>query len=233
MKNTEATRNTDSAKSTSRFAGLQLVAVQSSVTIIILVAVFMLKILNVDLFSRWMSRFQELMIIHSTDMTAAANSNSILYTHNAYIAQNSSKRTNLMTALSVSPPLTGGVITSLYGEREDPFDESVISYHQGVDIAAASGTPLKAFMSGTVIEVGYEEHGYGHYIVVECTESQRYLYAHCSSVLYSVGDRVKTGELIATVGSSGRATGNHLHFEWIENGHPVDPLSVIPETTYV
>ena len=134
--------------------------------------------------------------------------------------------------LSVSAPLTNGVLTSPFGERTDPFDSSAVTMHYGVDIAAPEGTPLHALMTGKVVTVGYSESGYGHYCLIETEDSHQYLYAHCSEIFVIEGENVEVGVVIAAVGNTGRSTGSHVHIEWRENGQPIDPALIIPSQTY-
>lgn len=107
--------------------------------------------------------------------------------------------------------------------EQDLFDFRYkgISYHQkghkGVDIAAPAGTPIKSSISGEVIGVfdndtqGYR--GYGNSVLVKGKDDMYYFYAHMSSVNVQIGDKVKSGDVLGGVGSTGNSTGNHLHFE--------------------
>ncbi|MCF7919878.1 MAG: peptidoglycan DD-metalloendopeptidase family protein [Candidatus Cloacimonetes bacterium] len=94
--------------------------------------------------------------------------------------------------------------------------------HQGIDLAAPAGTPVLAVMEGTVIYSGTQK-GYGNLIILEHENRLMTVYAHNEKNLVPAGDKVKQGEQIATVGSTGRSTGNHLHFEIRQEGHAVDP----------
>jgi murein DD-endopeptidase MepM/ murein hydrolase activator NlpD len=105
--------------------------------------------------------------------------------------------------------------------------------HQGYDLAAASGTPVVAPYRGRVVFVGYQAKGAGHYIVLHGADYD-YVFMHllAGSVLVDTGDRVRTGQPIAAVGSTGESTGPHLHFElwvggWYQGGHPIDPLPLL------
>ena len=118
-------------------------------------------------------------------------------------------------------PATGGWVSSGFGLRADPFTGRR-AYHEGVDIAARMGTDIKAMGDGVVAYAG-PKTGYG--LMVELTHGQGYStrYAHTAETLVKVGDRITKGQLIARVGSSGRSTGPHLHFEVIRGGRKVDP----------
>ena len=120
-------------------------------------------------------------------------------------------------------PLSG-VITSEFGEREVTFT-GMTSDHKGIDIAAKSGTSIKAAMTGTVI-VAEENSEYGKFIKIENGEVMT-VYAHCSSLKVKKGDKVKIGQTIATVGSTGNSTGPHLHFEIRLSGRYINPKLII------
>ena len=124
-------------------------------------------------------------------------------------------------------PVEGGWISSGFGVRADPFNGHQ-SYHEGVDIASNMGSPVQAMGDGVVSHSG-EKAGYG--LLVEVTHESGLVtrYAHSSAVLVRVGDRVKKGQPIALVGSSGRSTGPHLHFEVVRNGASVDPMRYLQQ----
>lgn len=120
-------------------------------------------------------------------------------------------------------PLSG-VITSEFGEREVTL-KGMTSDHKGIDIAAKSGTSIKAAMSGTV-SVAEENSEYGKFIKIENGEVMT-VYAHCKSLKVKKGDKVKIGQTIATVGSTGHSTGPHLHFEIRLSGRYINPKLII------
>jgi murein DD-endopeptidase MepM/ murein hydrolase activator NlpD len=104
-----------------------------------------------------------------------------------------------------------GVISSPQGWRRDPINGET-RYHAGTDIAAPEGTPIRAVAEGRVIESG-AKGSYGNTVVVQTDDGRQMLYAHNSKNLVQTGDWVSSGEPIAKVGSTGRATGSHVHFE--------------------
>lgn len=122
-------------------------------------------------------------------------------------------------------PADGGWVSSLFGARADPFTGRR-SYHEGVDIAARHGSVITAMGDGVVAYSG-PKTGYGS--LVEITHGQGFSsrYAHTSENLVKVGDRVTKGQPIAKVGSSGRSTGPHLHFEVLREGRAVDPQNYL------
>jgi len=109
-----------------------------------------------------------------------------------------------------------GTVTSGYGWRWGRL-------HEGIDIAAPSGTPIWAAAAGTVIYAGWLG-GYGNLVVVDHGNGLATAYAHASAVLVSVGQSVGQGETVSLVGSTGNSSGPHLHFEVRVNGSAVDPL---------
>lgn len=117
-------------------------------------------------------------------------------------------------------------ITSPFGYRKDPFTGEV-TYHSGTDIAAVAGTPILAAADGTVaIANGADPWGgsYGYYIKLDHGEGMETLYAHCSAITVTAGQRVRQGEVIGYVGTTGNSTGNHLHFEIWANGQRIDAM---------
>ena len=97
----------------------------------------------------------------------------------------------------------------------------------GIDIAYPRGTPIYAAKSGVVVTAEKRTTGYGNRVVINHGGGYATLYAHCYELLVSVGDAVSAGDIIATVGSTGRSTGNHLHFEIISGGTVQNPRDYI------
>lgn len=119
-------------------------------------------------------------------------------------------------------PVTG-TVTSRYGAREET--EVVSANHGGIDIGANTGTPIYAAMDGTVT-VSSEEGEYGKHIDIENGDVLT-RYAHCSKLLVKEGQKVKQGDKIAEVGSTGNSTGPHLHFEIRRENRTVNPEKII------
>jgi murein DD-endopeptidase MepM/ murein hydrolase activator NlpD len=122
-------------------------------------------------------------------------------------------------------PVTGGFISSYFGEREDPFSGHE-AYHKGVDFAGTAGSNVVAVAAGVVTWSG-ERTGYGNLVEINHGDGYVTRYAHNERTLVKVGETVKRGEAVALMGSTGRSTGPHVHFEVIRNGRQVDPLSFI------
>ena len=99
--------------------------------------------------------------------------------------------------------------------------------HKGMDIVAPAGTPIYAASAGTVTYSGWDTSGYGYKIIVKHSDTYETLYAHCSALYVKKGDVVARGETIGAVGTTGRSTGNHLHFEVRKNGKFTDPSAYI------
>jgi len=122
-------------------------------------------------------------------------------------------------------PVTQGYISSYFGERMDPFDGEE-AFHKGVDFAADTGADVLAVATGIVTWAG-PRAGYG--MLVELSHGNGYVtrYGHNSKILVKVGDTVERGQAIAEVGSTGRSTGPHVHFEVLRNGTQVDPIGFV------
>lgn len=119
------------------------------------------------------------------------------------------------------------MISSEFGYRTDPFTGQRKG-HSGLDIGAAKGTPIRAALDGTVLFVRYKTTGYGYHLAIDHGGGFITLYAHCSKILVTEGQVVKAGDIIAQVGSTGRSTGPHLHFEVRVNGEMKNPRSYLP-----
>ena len=104
-------------------------------------------------------------------------------------------------------------ITSQFGSRTDPITGKVSSHHNGLDIGAAQGTPIVSYMAGEIVQAKYDPDGYGYYITVKHSDNCYTLYGHMSAFAKRSGT-VEKGEVIGYVGSTGRSTGPHLHFEY-------------------
>ncbi|QCQ94031.1 M23 family metallopeptidase [Rhodococcus sp. SGAir0479] len=110
-----------------------------------------------------------------------------------------------------------GFLTSSYGPRWG-------THHNGIDIGANLGTPIFSAAGGVVINAGAAS-GFGQWVRVQHDDGTITVYGHVDTYLVSVGERVATGQQIATVGNRGQSTGPHLHFEaWAPGGSQVDPL---------
>ena len=114
------------------------------------------------------------------------------------------------------------------GQIGDPFGPRGNRFHAGVDIIAASGTPVGAAAAGQVTWAAPLAGGWGNLVVVAHADGVRTMYAHLSTIAVRVGQRVETGARLGTVGASGDATGPHLHFEVRLRGAAVDPRPALP-----
>ncbi|TLZ24369.1 MAG: hypothetical protein E6K27_14130 [Gammaproteobacteria bacterium] len=122
-------------------------------------------------------------------------------------------------------PVARGFISSYFGERADPFDGRE-AFHKGVDFAGAMGDKVVAVAEGVVTWAG-ERSGFGKLVEISHGDGYVTRYAHNQRTLVAVGQMVKRGESVALMGSTGRSTGPHVHFEVLRNGRQVNPLSFI------
>ena len=136
----------------------------------------------------------------------------------ALLVQDSANRKFLPTLL----PIVDGWYSSNFGYRIDPFT-GLQTFHEGIDFPADRGTPVVAAASGKVIEAGVHPQ-YGKILAIDHGNGLVSKYAHAADVYVHEGDLVVRGQRVATVGSSGRSTGPHLHFEVRLNGVPQNPV---------
>jgi murein DD-endopeptidase MepM/ murein hydrolase activator NlpD len=134
---------------------------------------------------------------------------------------------NLRDRRSTVPlqPLSVGEVSSPFGWRKDPISGEE-QFHQGVDLAAPAGTPVRAPEEGKVIMSDYQE-GYGNFVLLDHGAGLTTLYAHNRENKVKEGDWVRKGGILATVGSTGRSTGPHLHFEVRRKGIRQDPRTFV------
>lgn len=122
-------------------------------------------------------------------------------------------------------PLPEATVTSSFGMRKNPVTGRLL-FHKGIDLAAPRGTPVYACSAGTVVFRGSDPI-YGNYIIIRHDGSRESLYGHLSSIKIELHEKVKSGTIVGTVGSTGQSTGPHLHFEIHENGVPKNPAGFI------
>ena len=125
-------------------------------------------------------------------------------------------------------PVQKGWISSPYGQRTDPFSGK-LAMHNGLDFAGAEGSSVIAVAAGVVTWTG-SKNGYGNLVEISHGDGFVTRYAHNKENLVQPGDVVRKGETIALMGSSGRSTGAHVHYEVYKHGRPVDPSSYVART---
>jgi murein DD-endopeptidase MepM/ murein hydrolase activator NlpD len=122
-------------------------------------------------------------------------------------------------------PVKNGWLSSPFGKRTDPLTGKT-SWHDGVDIVGKVGTVVAAAASGVVTFAGVQD-GYGNLVEVAHGNGLKTRYGHNQKLLVGVGDVVKRGDALALLGSSGRATGPHVHFEVLDNGKATNPAKYL------
>lgn len=166
------------------------------------------------------------------------NKNTSSYSGNSSFEEKQSNAENVTETLTVNNyysensafknsfdfPLKSYVITSLFGSRSDPFTSNN-AHHSGIDLAADEKSEIYSVLEGEA-EVKKDEF-YGNYVIIKHSDTLSTLYGHCSEIVVKSGQKVKKGDKIALVGSTGRSTGPHLHFEIILNGERVNPQNYI------
>ena len=125
-------------------------------------------------------------------------------------------------------PITWGWLSSYFGKRTDPFTGNP-AWHSGVDFAGKENSDIVAVAAGVVTWAG-ERYGYGNMVEINHGGNMATRYAHANKLLVGVGDVVEKGQTVALMGSTGRSTGPHVHFEVLKNGNPVDPYRYVKRT---
>jgi murein DD-endopeptidase MepM/ murein hydrolase activator NlpD len=143
--------------------------------------------------------------------------------------QNWEQHLTWLEALPIGLPIQSDFrLASGFGLRNDPFTGQ-IAMHEGIDFAAETGTPVVAPAKGQVVRSEWDPT-YGHVIEIKHAENFVTRYAHLSKRLVTENSMVQSGAHIGNVGSTGRSTGPHLHYEIFQNGKALNPLSVLPAT---
>ena len=169
---------------------------------------------------------QEIYTTNSSELSGIVEVNSAIDTTEIKVAEIAEEQARIKAATLdgvyfAVKPVTGN-ITSRYGATEDIRSHA----HSGLDIAAPAGTDIVAAADGTVTFSGIYG-GYGNLIIITHENGIQSYYGHCSKLYANVGDVVNAGDLIAAVGMTGTATGNHLHFEIRKNGTTINPQNYI------
>jgi murein DD-endopeptidase MepM/ murein hydrolase activator NlpD len=135
-------------------------------------------------------------------------------------------------AVPSEKPVRTAAFTSSFGVRSDPFGRGA-AMHAGIDLAGPVGTPIYATADGTVSEAGYNNGGYGNLIKLDHGRGIETRYGHLSTFTVRAGERVKRGQMIGRMGSTGRSTGSHLHYEVRIDGRAVNPIPFMRSTDYL
>jgi murein DD-endopeptidase MepM/ murein hydrolase activator NlpD len=161
--------------------------------------------------------------------------NALIRLHNRMLFQQNSftkilelvdKKEDLLAAIPAIQPVSNTQlerVASGFGYRIDPIYK-IPKMHAGLDFTASTGTPIYATADGVVIEAGMSTGGYGNHVVINHGFGYETLYAHMVRIKAKRGQKLKRGEVIGWVGSTGKSTGPHLHYEVHKNGTPVDPV---------
>ncbi len=135
-------------------------------------------------------------------------------------------------AVPSEKPVRTAAFTSGFGVRSDPFAARA-AMHPGIDLAGPIGTPIYATADGTVLRAGWNSGGYGNLVEIDHGKGIATRYGHMSAVLVSAGQHITRGQQIGRMGSTGRSTGSHLHYEVRIDGRPVNPIPFMKSTDYL
>ena len=135
-------------------------------------------------------------------------------------------------AIPSEKPVRTGAFTSGYGVRSDPF-QGRAAMHAGIDLSGPVGTPIYATADGTVSTAGWNSGGYGKLVKIDHGRGIETRYGHLSSINIQAGQHVTRGQIIGRMGSTGRSTGSHLHYEVRIDGRAVNPIPFMKSTDYL
>jgi murein DD-endopeptidase MepM/ murein hydrolase activator NlpD len=135
-------------------------------------------------------------------------------------------------AIPADKPVRTATFMSGFGYRSDPFNHRS-AMHPGLDLAGPIGTPIYATADGTVARAGWNSGGYGNLVEIDHGRGISTRYGHMSAILVREGDRITRGQQIGRMGSTGRSTGSHLHYEVRIDGRAVNPMPFMKSTDYV
>ncbi|TGM72702.1 M23 family metallopeptidase [Leptospira mtsangambouensis] len=142
------------------------------------------------------------------------------------------QRSDILSRSPLFNPMYSYNLTSPFGMRKSPTT-GYWEYHDGLDMANATGTPIYASAPGRVVRVTYSNVGYGHHVIIQHDFGFSTLYGHCSRIYVRTGQEVKAGEQIAEVGATGNVTGPHLHYEiFISEEGKTDPEQYMQAGVY-
>lgn len=200
---------------------IAIIVMQSGICLVIVLICLVIKLFFGNFFTE-IKAWYDTNINVDTDVTQVINEDSKKGSGGP-LELNDEVQTAKITEKFVLP--VSGTITSNYGSRTDPFTNKN-AQHNGLDIAAPPGTPIKAVIEGRVEVAKYTSGDYGNYIIID-HGGYKTLYGHCDELKVKEGELVKAGDVIATCGNSGRSTGPHLHFEIRIGDKRIDPTPFI------
>ena len=166
--------------------------------------------------------YEEKVIVVADTSTSSSSSSSSSSSTSTAIASSGMSTSYVSIGITLIKPITG-TITSRFAS----ISRVRTSAHTGLDIAASSGTPIKAAASGTVAFSGWKSNGAGYMIILSHGNGVETYYEHCSALYVSAGETVSQGDVIAAVGSTGNSTGPHLHLEVRVNGVAYNPQNYV------
>ena len=179
-----------------------------------------------DLSATKQQKLQDISKLTAAQQAEAGEIDALQVASNAITARIQAAQANRQAGSPSSTPSSAGLIWPVNGPVTSPFGWRWGRMHQGIDIGAGTGTPIRAAATGTVIYCGWES-GYGNLTVLDNGGNLATAYGHQSSIAVACGQQVNQGDVIGYVGCTGHCTGPHLHFEVRINGSPVDPLGYL------
>jgi len=156
----------------------------------------------------------------SLENSFKSQNESLAVLHNFYITNET-----IESAIPQGSPSEEGWVSSYYGKRIDPFNGKKV-FHHGIDIAGRQGSPILAVADGIITWTG-RRSGYGRLVEIDHGNGYVTRYAHNKELVVKTGDRIKKGQAIALMGSTGRSTGPHVHYEVLLDGKTINPYTFV------
>lgn len=237
VKNLENNDNShlEQEKKRSRYEGVPLLlTIQLIISIIALTSLFTLKVLGIEYFNlirNWYfnninnslvvaSNFNDNKDAFKVPFINLQDEKHIVTT--SFNSENDLQFIPIKLSVSLAKPIENGVITSKFGKRIDPLSGEE-KFHYGLDLSSKEGSPIYAVMNG-VVEKSEISSSLGNFLIIDHGNNIKSLYAHCKELKESVGNNVKRGQIIATMGNTGYySTGTHVHIELIVKDQKLDP----------
>lgn len=238
VKNLENNDNNhlEQEKKRSRYEGVPLLlTIQLIISIIALTSLFTLKVLCIEYFNlirNWYfnninnslvvaSNFNDNKDAFKVPFINLQDGKNIVTT-SIINSKNNLQSIPIKLSVPLSKPIENGIVTSKFGKRTDPVSGEE-KFHYGLDLSGKEGSPIYAVMNG-VIEKSESSPSFGNFLIIDHGNNIKSLYAHCKELKKSVGNNVKRGQIIATMGNTGYySTGTHVHIELIVKDQKLDP----------
>ena len=165
----------------------------------------------------------------STNSVGGNDDSSVKLSPNEIYAFYDEQVKNILSSIAFTPigySAASPIVTSIFGYRSDPFKSGRAEFHPGIDFKGSKGDRVKSTADGEIVQAGWFQ-GYGQCVRIRHKNGYETLYGHLSKILVHASQKVTAGEVVGYMGSTGRSTGTHLHYEVRKNGKPINPVNFL------